>query len=61
LEIVPSPGRSCSGHHASITSAPTSATTTPNGSPSCSDSPWWSTSHGMLPKSDRIISAMETP
>ena len=61
LEIVPSPGRSCSGHQASSTSALTITMTTPNGSPSRSASPWWSTSQGMFPSPERIIIAIETP
>jgi hypothetical protein len=61
LLTVPSPGRWRSGIQASSTSAPTRIDTTPMVQPSRSARPWCSTSQGMLPSVDRMISAMEAP
>src|SRR5919107_488584 len=56
LLSVPSPGRWRGGIHSSITSAPAMQTQRPVPMPVWRESPWWSTSHGSLPSSDRMIS-----
>ena len=61
LLTVPSPGRWRSGIQQRSTSPPTTTVTVPSDHPSRWDRPWCSTSHGMLPSADRIISAIEAP
>ena len=61
LLTVPRPGRSRSGIHSSSTTIPVRIVTMPNEMPVESETPWCSTSHGMLPSSERTTIAMLTP
>ena len=55
------PGRSRSGIQSNSTKAPTTIEMTPIDPPMVRAIPWWKTSQGMLPNSERIISAIENP
>ena len=60
LLTVPSPGRCRSGIQASRISRPKAITQKPMVSPTRRARPWLKTSHGMLPRSERMTSAMLT-
>lgn len=61
LAIVPMPGFCRSGIHSSMTTALIPITTNPIGIPVVADRPWWRTSQGGSPSSDRNITAALAP
>jgi hypothetical protein len=61
LLTVPIPGRWRSGIQSSSTITPTTIVTVPNDKPVSRATPWWKTSHGMVPRCASTMSAMLTP
>ncbi len=61
LHRVPTPGHCRSGIHSSSTRKLTTTTTVPRLSPVLAASPWWSTSHGAVPRLARMTMAREMP
>ena len=61
FRIVPTPGRSPSGHQAARMGIPTRMLTVPSSSPVILLIPWWKASHGPRPRPARTMRAMPMP
>lgn len=61
FDTVPRPGRCRSGSQSSSTTAPVTIETVPMESPVRPATPWWKTSHGLVPRWARSMRAVLAP